>query len=123
MLATIVPALIAADLGTRGRYVAAALGVVVAATVAIDQFLNAGERWRHHRGTVERLKSEAWRFIERADPLYQREQSYREAFPVFAALAERELEDESSRYVARVVAEQASRGAARVAPGDAASEP
>ena len=106
VLATIVPALIAADLGANGRALAVALGVIVAATSAVEQFLNTGERWRHYRATVERLKSQAWLFIERADPAYQTDGGHRAAFPLFAAGAEQAFSEESVRYVTQVISER-----------------
>lgn len=112
VLATIVPALIAADLGANGRALAVALGVIVAATSAVEQFLNTGERWRHYRATVERLKSQAWLFIEQADPAYQTDGGHRAAFPAFAAGAEQAFSDESIRYVTQVISERPAAGAA-----------
>jgi hypothetical protein len=83
-----------------------ALGVIVAATSAVEQFLNTGERWRHYRATVERLKSQAWLFIEQADPAYRTGGDHRAAFPTFVASAEQAFSDESIRYVTQVISER-----------------
>jgi uncharacterized protein DUF4231 len=58
-------------LGSPPRIVAwillgTSLGTGVA--LAIDGFLNLGERWRHYRAAAEILKSQGWRFIQRTAP-------------------------------------------------------
>jgi hypothetical protein len=68
VIATIVPALIAANPGSAGRVVATVLGVLVAALTAVEHFLNVGGRWRHYRSLVERLKSETWAYLGNAPP-------------------------------------------------------
>ena len=119
VLATILPALIAADPGAEGRALAVALGVIVAATTAVEHFLNSGERWRHYRATVERLKSQAWLFVEEADPTYRADSGHRAAFPAFAAAAEQSFSQESVRYVTQVVSERPVSGAPeRPAPAE-----
>jgi len=75
ILAAIVPALVAANLGAGTRWIATILGIVVAATAATEHFLNVGARWRHYRSTVESIKSETWKYLAAqgvAKPLVQR---------------------------------------------------
>lgn len=95
-----------------------ALGVIVAATSAVEHFLNTGERWRHFRATVERLKSQAWLFVEQADPAYQTDDGHRAAFLAFAAVAEQAFSDESIRYVTHVISERPAASAVERAPAE-----
>ena len=80
VLAAIVPALVAANLGSVTRWLATGLGIVVAGTTGVEHFLNVGARWRHYRSTVESLKSEAWSYLELAG-------AYRRVAPGDGALA------------------------------------
>jgi hypothetical protein len=116
ILAAAVPALVAADFGATGRAITVALGIVVAATTAVEHFLNSGERWRHYRSTVELTKSELWLFLELAEQ-YSHWTTHEAAFPTFVARAERLVQAEARQYVATIVAEQRPAGGG----GDAAT--
>jgi len=100
-LAAFVPALVAANLGLAGRLVATGLGVVIAALSAVEHFLNAGGRWRHYRGTVERLKSEGWSYIALASP-YTSAVDHLSALPSFVDQVERMIRADVGDYVALV---------------------
>jgi hypothetical protein len=105
VLAALVPALVALDLGTVGRTITVALGVVVAATTAVEQFLSSGERWRHYRGGVELMKSEGWLFLQLAGS-YASYPTREAAFRDFVARVEMLMRDEVREYVSTVVAER-----------------
>ncbi len=100
-LAAFVPALVAANLGLAGRLIATGLGVVVAALSAVEHFLNAGGRWRHYRGTVERLKSEGWAYLALASP-YTGASDHPSALRSFVDQIERMIRADVGDYVALV---------------------
>jgi hypothetical protein len=100
-LAAFVPALVAANLGLAGRLIATGLGVVIAALSAVEHFLNAGGRWRHYRGTVERLKSEGWAYLALASP-YTGATDHPSALPSFVDQIERLIRSDVGDYVALV---------------------
>jgi hypothetical protein len=104
VVATIVPAVIAADFGRPGRLIATALGIFVAAAVGVEEFLGAGRRWRHYRGIVEVLKTEGWMYLARAGK-WQKYGSHKEAFQEFASYIGSELLQETERYVRAVAPE------------------
>jgi Protein of unknown function (DUF4231) len=104
-LAALVPALVALDLGTIGRTITVVLGVVVAATTAVEHFLASGQRWRHYRGSVELMKSEGWLYLHRAGP-YSASPSLEAAFPDFVGRVETLMRDEVREYVSTISAEQ-----------------
>lgn len=122
VLAAAVPALVALNLGAVGRTITVALGVVVAATLAVEHFLGSGQRWRHYRGNVELLKSEGWLFLQLTGP-YAGRQTLREAFPDFVARVEALMRDEVREYVTTIVAERQPRSGAPPAAGDRSSTP
>jgi hypothetical protein len=107
VLAALVPALIAFDLGTVGRVITALLGVVVAAFTAIEHFLSSGQRWRHYRGSVELMKSEGWSYLQLAGA-YASHQTLDSAFPSFVTRIETLMRDEVREYVSTTIAEQAT---------------
>jgi hypothetical protein len=104
VLAATVPALVALNLGTVGRAITVALGVAVAAAVGVENFLNSGRRWRHYRGTVERMKSEAWLYLELTGD-YAQYSTHDAAFPSFVSRAEEFMRSEVGEYVTSIVAE------------------
>jgi hypothetical protein len=105
VLAALVPALIALDLGTVGRTVTVFLGVIVAATTAVEHFLASGQRWRHYRGSVELMKSEGWLFLHRTGP-YSGFDSLETAFPEFVGRVESLMRDEVREYVSTIIAQE-----------------
>lgn len=105
VLAALVPALVALDLGTVGRTITVVLGVVVAATTATEHFLASGQRWRHYRGNVELMKSEGWLYLQLAGS-YAQYSTLDAAFPVFVDRVEALMRGEVSEYVTTIVAAQ-----------------
>lgn len=105
VLAALVPALVALDLGTVGRTITVALGVVVAATTTVEHFLSSGQRWRHYRGSVELMKSEGWLYLHLAGR-YAGYPTLEAAFPDFVARVETLMRNEVHEYVSTIIAEQ-----------------
>jgi hypothetical protein len=105
VLAALVPALVALDLGSVGRTVTVVLGVIVAAATAVEHFLTSGQRWRHYRGSVELMKSEGWLYLELAGP-YSNLGSLEAAFPTFVERVETLMRDEVKEYVTTIVVER-----------------
>jgi hypothetical protein len=101
VLATAVPALVAANLGLTGRLVATSLGVIVASLAAVEHFFNMGGRWRHYRSLVERLKSEGWTYVAHA-PHHADAESREEALRLFVEQIERTIETDVGEYVTLV---------------------
>jgi hypothetical protein len=120
IIAAVVPALVAANLQGAGRTVTVILGVIVAATTAIEAFLHLGDRWRHYRLTVERLKAQAWQFVQGAGPYAA--QAPREALSSFVVHMEKLIEDEVNNYVSTVVTERATRQLPRGRGSDTADD-
>jgi hypothetical protein len=105
VLAALVPALVALDLGDVGRTITVALGVIVAAATAVEQFLGSGQRWRHYRGSVELLKSEGWLYLHLAGP-YTGHATLEAAFADFVGRVEAIVRDEVREYVTTIVARE-----------------
>jgi hypothetical protein len=101
VLAALVPALVAANLGTIGRVIATALGVVVAALSGVEHFLNVGGRSRHYRAAVELLKSEGWAYLTLATR-YTTFGGHKAAFRPFVDHIEQMIKTDVSGYVALV---------------------
>jgi uncharacterized protein DUF4231 len=111
--AVIVPVLVGlnltGDVGEAVSWVAVALSLVVAASAAVEEFFNYGQRWRHYRRTVERLKAEGWLFFELVGD-YASDDGHRGAFPRFAARVEDLLREDVDVYISEVVREKAKEG-------------
>jgi Protein of unknown function (DUF4231) len=105
VLAALVPALVALDLGTVGRTITVVLGVIVAATTTVEHFLSSGQRWRHYRGSVELMKSEGWLYLQLAGS-YASYPTLEAAFPDFVARVETLMRDEVREYVSTISAER-----------------
>ena len=107
--AVVVPVLIGLNLtGDADRvisWVAIGLSLVVATSAAVEEFFNFGQRWRHYRRTVERLKAEGWIFFELVGD-YVSENGHAGAFPRFAARVEDLLREDVDVYVTQVVREK-----------------
>jgi hypothetical protein len=116
VIATIVPALIAANLGSTGRVIATGLGVIVAALGAVEHFLNVGERWRHYRSLVERLKSETWAYLSNALP-YNRATGAEAARRDFVDRIEHIIQEDVTRYLAITHTEGTQTGTPQRASG------
>jgi hypothetical protein len=85
------------------------ISLLVAVSLAVEQFFHYGERWRHYRRTVEALKVEAWQFFQLSGP-YQSHPSHREAYPAFAAQVEKILQGEFEIYITQVMQEKKAEG-------------
>lgn len=107
--AVVVPVLIGlnltGDVGEAVSWVAVGVSLVVAASAAVEEFFNFGQRWRHYRRTVERLKAEGWLFFELVGD-YVSENGHAGAFPRFAARVEDLLREDVEVYVTQVVREK-----------------
>ena len=104
----LVPALVSLDVGGTGadvvRWVAFAVGLLVALAVSLEGFFRFGERWRHYRRTAELLKIEGWQFFESAGP-YQG-LDHQAAFPSFAARTEAILQRDVDAFISVIAKEK-----------------
>lgn len=108
----LIPALVGLDVGNDdpvvragGRYAIVVLSLLVAISVALEQFFSYGERWRHYRRMVETLKIEGWQFFQ-LTVRYRRYDDHAEAFPLFAARVEEILQRDVEQYIADLTQEQ-----------------
>jgi hypothetical protein len=105
----IVPALVSLNVGGEAamtvRWLTFALSLVVAISVAVEEFFHFGERWRHYRRAVERLKLEGWHFFQLSGP-YSEHKDHAEAYRTFAGLAESLMQQEVEVYITQVVREK-----------------
>jgi hypothetical protein len=107
----IVPALIGLNLANNQfaagiiQWIAFSLGIVVAMSVATEEFFHFGERWRHYRSTAERLKIQGWQFFQLAGP-YQSFKNHAEAFSSFATRTESILQQEVNVYITEIAKEK-----------------
>ncbi len=79
------------------KWILLGTSLAVGVALALDGFLNLGERWRHYRAAVEGLKSQGWRLIQRTDPYANL--SDQDAARVFAARVEDLIDDETGGYI------------------------
>lgn len=104
-----VPALVSLNLSSTGvmvyiRWATFIISLLVAVSVAVEEFFHYGERWRHYRSSVERLKIEGWEFFQLSGEY--RYLNHAEAYPVFAAKVEDILRHEVDVYITEVVKEK-----------------
>jgi hypothetical protein len=126
----IIPALVSLDLGSDRaadlvRGATFGLSLLVAISAATDGFFRFGERWRHYRLIVERLKVEGWQFFQLSGP-YAHQPSHAAAHPEFAARVEEVIKSDVERYIADVVREKqaaADRPSARTDQSQAVPPP
>lgn len=83
------------------------LSLVVTVSTALEEFFHFGERWRHYRRTLERLKTEGWHYFQRSG-IYEKLSGHREAYPAFAAAVEGILQQDVDTFITRVVQEKAA---------------
>jgi hypothetical protein len=81
------------------------ISLMVAVSLAVEEFFHYGERWRHYRRTVETLKIEAWQFFQLSGP-YQAHRNHQEAYPPFAARVEEILRQDVEVFITQVVKEK-----------------
>lgn len=105
----IVPALVGLNFSGSAneivRTVTFVLGLVVAISVAVEEFFHYGERWRHYRATVEVLKSEGWQLFQLSGR-YERHASHEAAYREFADRVEQILSADVSKFITEVVREK-----------------
>lgn len=106
----IVPALVGLKIGEEVvrpwlQWTTFFLSLIVAISVALEEFFHYGERWRHYRRTVECLKIEGWQFFQLAGP-YQQLGSHSRAFSDFAAQVEKVCRQEVDVFITEVAKEK-----------------
>ncbi|HEX5078890.1 MAG TPA: DUF4231 domain-containing protein [Geminicoccaceae bacterium] len=122
----IIPALVSLDLGAGPAAVPLkaatfCLSLLVAIVAAIEGFFRYGERWRHYRSIVERLKIEGWQFFQLSGP-YRRPGTHAAAYPVFAARIEEINQSDVQQYITQIVRErEAGTEQARARPAQPAA--
>jgi hypothetical protein len=92
-------------LGDVVRGLTIGLSLLVAMSVAVEELVRYGERFRHYRRTVEQLKSEGWQFFQLTGP-YLGHATHRDAYPLFAGRVEGIIQPSVEVYVAQVVADK-----------------
>jgi uncharacterized protein DUF4231 len=85
------------DPGGAVKWILLGTSLSVGIALALDGFLNLGERWRHYRRAVETLKSQGWRFIQRTNPYTSLSDA--DAARIFAARVEDLIDEETGGYV------------------------
>ncbi|TLD41394.1 MAG: hypothetical protein JETT_2351 [Candidatus Jettenia ecosi] len=81
------------------------LGLLVAVSIAIEEFFHFGECWRHYRKAVEWLKIEGWQFFQLSGP-YQNYLDHIDAYPVFANRVESIIQRDVEVYITEIVQEK-----------------
>ncbi len=81
------------------------LSMIVAISVATEEFFHFGERWRHYRSAVEQLKIEGWQFFQLAGP-YQDFKNHTDAYPSFATRTESIFQQEVDVYITEIAKER-----------------
>jgi hypothetical protein len=124
----IVPALVSLNVDGQGAraigWLTFALSLLVAISVAVEEFFHYGERWRHYRRTVEELKIIGWQFFQLSGS-YDRHQSHTEAYREFATRVEAIIQRDVEVYITEVVREETKEPENRnpVAPGRGGRDP
>jgi hypothetical protein len=85
------------------------LSLMVAVSIAVEEFFHYGERWRHYRRIVEMLKSEGWQFFQLAGS-YQKYENHGEAYSAFAARVEDILCQDIEMFFTQVAREKKEQG-------------
>lgn len=79
------------------KWILLGTSLAVGVALALDGFLNLGERWRHYRRSAEILKSQGWRLIQRTEPYTGLADE--DAARMFAARVEDLIDDETGGYI------------------------
>ena len=87
------------------KVVAICVSLLVAVCAAVEGFFQFGQRWRGYRGTLERLKTEGWLFLEQAGP-YAASSSHSETYAAFAARVEELIKTDVDVYLTEVAADK-----------------
>jgi hypothetical protein len=81
------------------------LSMMVAISLATEEFFHFGERWRHYRSTAERLKIEGWQLFQLGGP-YQDFKNHAEAYSSFATRTESIHQQEVDVYITEIAKEK-----------------
>jgi hypothetical protein len=87
------------------KVVALCTSLLVAVCAAVEGFFQFGQRWRSYRGTLERLKTEGWLFLEQAGP-YAESNSHSATYAAFAARVEELIRTDVDVYLTEVAVEK-----------------
>ncbi len=106
----IVPALVSMNISNEGvmsyiRYITFVISLLVAISVAVEEFFHYGERWRHYRNTAERLKIEGWEFFQLSGS-YKDYNMHSIAYTTFASKVEEILREEVGVYMTEIAKEK-----------------
>jgi hypothetical protein len=102
-----IPALVGLEINNAAadesvRWLTFALGLLVAAAAALEEFFRYGERWRHYRRHAELLKTEGWAFLQLVGPAYTTVQTHAEGFRTFVGRVEETMRQEVGVYITEV---------------------
>lgn len=106
----LIPALISLDFTDQVasavlKWMTFGLSLMVAISAAVEGFFRYGERWRHYRRTVELLKTEGWKFLQRGGG-YADFASHADCFPVFAGRVEDIISSDVETFVTELARER-----------------
>ena len=102
-----IPALVGLEINNNSsadaiRWLTFALGLLVAAAAALEEFFRYGERWRHYRKHAELLKAEGWAFLQLVGPAYTNVNTHAAAFRTFVGRVEETMRQEVGVYITEV---------------------
>jgi hypothetical protein len=105
----IVPALVSLNMNSQVagivHWLTFGLSLLVAISVAVEEFFHYGERWRHYRRNVEGLKIAGWQYFQLSGP-YHEYKSHAEAYTAFVDQVEAIIQRDVEVYITEVVREQ-----------------
>jgi hypothetical protein len=81
------------------------ISLIVALSVALEEFFRFGDRWRHYRQTVECLKMEGWQFFQLAGN-YKSCTKHEDAYKDFATRVEELQQGEIKIYITEIAKEK-----------------
>jgi hypothetical protein len=81
------------------------LSMIVAISIATEEFFHFGERWRHYRSTAERLKIEGWQFFHFVGP-YKDFKPHEEGYSIFATRTESIQQQEVDVFITEIAREK-----------------
>jgi hypothetical protein len=87
------------------QWTAFGLSMIVAISIATEEFFHFGERWRHYRSTAERLKIEGWQLFQLGGP-YQSFKNHADAYSLFATRTESIHQQEVDVYITEIAREK-----------------
>jgi hypothetical protein len=106
----IVPTLVSMNISDEGvmtyiHYLTFIISLLVAISVAVEEFFHYSERWRHYRNTAERLKIEGWEFFQLSGS-YKNYEKHSLAYTTFASKIEEILREEVGVYMTEIAREK-----------------